>query len=326
MGEGEARRRRGSSCAGRRGPVGIRADAGDPGREEGWPSSTGPTACSACSCSRWPTWRTSSPWPISRRGCRWRGCSGPTTSSRRTCKRCGPHPGRRPPPRTFGRARGQPDPGQPPVEDCPRPGRLLVHIAPQVHGAAPGHLRSCRLRRRARARVGRRQPVVTLDGQVDQWQLPPGPRSRMSSDFLKTECGGVSEHVGAARELTASLDKSRKLKLTPFLAEDPGVDSGPDDRTPRCRDRLPSLAGRRPGLGRLDPVLGDAGGPRLDGVGRGPQSCGAASTASAGCSRSRCSPPLGASPARPRCCPARRPAPWSGWSSRSPVAPDRTAT
>ena len=68
------------------------------------------------------------------------------------------------------------------------------------------------------------------------------------------------------------LDKSRNQGLTPFLAEGPGRGLGPDDRAVRPgRDRLRAQAARRPGLGRLDPVLGDARGPRLDGVGRGPQ-------------------------------------------------------
>ena len=60
--------------------------------------------------------------------------------------------------------------------------------------------------------------------------------------------------------------------LAPFLADDPGVDSGPHDRPVHPGgDRLRAQAPGRTGVGRLHPQLGDAGGPRLDGLGGRPE-------------------------------------------------------
>ena len=66
------------------------------------------------------------------------------------------------------------------------------------------------------------------------------------------------------------LDRARNQGLPPFLAHEVGVDSGPMIAQYTAAGIVSEAeAPRGAGLGRLDPVVGHAGGPRLDGLGGG---------------------------------------------------------
>ena len=89
-------------------------------------------------------------------------------------------------------------------------------------------------------------------------------------DFLAIVAADVASI--SERRTDRFLDKARNHGLPPFLAADPGVDSGhmiAQYTQAAIVSELKRLA--VPGLGRLDPVVGDAGGPRLDGLVGRPQ-------------------------------------------------------
>ena len=78
---------------------------------------------------------------------------------------------------------------------------------------------------------------------------------------------------------TGSWTSRATTACTPFLADDPGVDSGhmiAQYTQAAIVSEMKRLA--VPAIGRLDPELGDAGGPRLDGLVAAPASCAAPST------------------------------------------------
>ena len=139
-----------------------------------------------------------------------------------------PHPGQAasasqpaPPPRRFG------DHGQPPHARLqPGAGRLLAALR------AAG--RRCRARHPRARPPGRRRaswppsidnPVLTADGRVGvQRQLPRRPgrlRAATSSPSRPPTSASMSE-----RRTDRFLDVHRNGGLPPFLADDPGVDSG----------------------------------------------------------------------------------------------------
>ena len=102
------------------------------------------------------------------------------------------------------------------------------------------------------------------------------------------------------------LDVARSHGLPPFLADDPGVDSGlMIAQYTQAAIVSRAQAARRPGIRRLDPDLGDAGGPRLDGLVGRAQAAPRRRRPRPACSRSRCSPP----PAASTCARRSQPAP-----------------
>ena len=96
-------------------------------------------------------------------------------------------------------------------------------------------------------------------------------------DFLAIVAADVASI--SERRTDRFLDKARNHGLPPFLADDPGVDSGhmiAQYTQAAIVSELKRLA--NPGLGRLDPVQRDAGGPRLDGLVGRPQAAARRST------------------------------------------------
>ncbi len=84
-------------------------------------------------------------------------------------------------------------------------------------------------------------------------------------DFLAIVAADVASI--SERRTDRFLDKARNHGLPPFLADDPGVDSGHMiAQYTQAAIVSRAQAARGAGVGRLDPVERDAGGPRLDGL------------------------------------------------------------
>ena len=145
-----------------------------------------------------------------------------------------------------------------------------LRCSPQVHGAARdtvAHAEQVAGRELASAIDN---PVVTLDGRVESNGNFHGAPVAYVLDFLAIVAADVASI--AERRTDRTLDVSRNNGLNTFLADDPGVDSGhmiAQYTQAAIVSELKRLA--NPGVGRLDPVLGDAGGPRLDGLVGGAQ-------------------------------------------------------
>lgn len=99
-----------------------------------------------------------------------------------------------------------------------------LRCAPQVHGAARDTLSHTR-------RVAERElasaidnPVVTLDGRIESNGNFHGAPVGYALDFLAIVVADVASM--SERRTDRFLDKSRNGGLPPFLAHDPGVDSG----------------------------------------------------------------------------------------------------
>ena len=147
-------------------------------------------------------------------------------------------------------------------------------------------------------------PVVLPDGRVESNGNFHGAPVAAVLDFLAIS---VADVAGIAERRTdRMLDASRSHGLPPFLAYEVGVDSGhmiAQYTQAGIVSELKRLA--VPGVRGLDPVIGDAGGPRLDGLARRGASCAAPSTGCAGSSPSRSSPRQGHWTSGRRCIPAR---------------------
>ena len=130
-----------------------------------------------------------------------------------------------------------------------------LRCAPQVHGAARDTV-DARGDRSPRASWRRAidNPVITLDGRVESNGNFHGAPVGYVLDFLAIAAADVASM--AERRTDRFLDVSRNHGLPPFLADDPGVDSGLHDRPVHAGgDRLRAQAPRRAGLRRLDPDL-----------------------------------------------------------------------
>ena len=161
--------------------------------------------------------------------------------------------------------------------------------------APAGARRRPRHRRRTPRTVAGRElaaaidnPVVTLDGRVESNGNFHGAPVGYVLDFLAIAVADVA--ACAERRTDRFLDAARNHGLPPFLADDPGVDSGhmiaqytPGRRSSRELKRLAVPAS-------VDsiPSSRDAGGPRLDGLARRPQAAPGGRRPRPGCSPSRC--------------------------------------
>lgn len=109
--------------------------------------------------------------------------------------------------------------------DCPRvQDAYSLRCAPQVHGAARdtlAHAQVVALRELASAIDN---PVVTLDGRVESNGNFHGAPIGYVLDFLAIAVADVASM--SERRTDRFLDKARNAGLNPFLADDPGVDSG----------------------------------------------------------------------------------------------------
>ena len=162
-----------------------------------------------------------------------------------------------------------------------------LRCAPQVHGAARdtvAHAASVAGRELATAVDN---PVVTLDGRVESNGNFHGAPVAYVLDFLAIAVADLASM--SERRTDRFLDVARNHGLPPFLAHDPGVDSG-------LMIAQYTAAGIVSELKRLAvpasvdsiPSLGDAGGPRVDGLVGRPQAAPRDRRARPACSRSRC--------------------------------------
>ena len=179
-----------------------------------------------------------------------------------------PQPGqaveRREPPRA---ARGLGDRGQPPLRRSPRPGRLLAALRAPGHRRRARHARARRARRRRRARVGDRQPD------------DPARRPRRVLRQLPRRAAGLRLRLPRDRRGRRRRDRraahrppARRLALArPAAVPRPGRrrELGHDARAVHAgRDGRREPPAGHAGERRLAAHERDAGGPRLDGVGR----------------------------------------------------------
>ena len=113
-------------------------------------------------------------------------------------------------------------------------------------------------------------PSVLPDGRVESCGHFHGAPVGFACDFLAiaaAEVGAIAE-----RRTDRMLDRTRSHGLPPFLAEDAGVNSGLmiahyTQAAMVAENRRLAVAGER----RLVADIGDAGRPRVDGLGRGAQ-------------------------------------------------------
>ena len=214
-----------------------------------------------------------------------------------TCARCSP--ARRSWPATAARTDTR-------VQDA-----YSLRCSPQVHGAARdtlAHAETVAARELASAIDN---PVVTLDGRVESNGNFHGAPVGYVLDFLAIAVADLASI--AERRTDRFLDVARSHGLPPFLADDPGVDSGHMiAQYTQAAHRLRAQAAGRPGLRRLDPVQRHAGGPRVDGLVGGAQAAPRRRRADPGAGDRAADRGPGAGPA----CPARRPRPPRPRSSR----------
>ena len=152
----------------------------------------------------------------------------------------------------------------------PRAGRLLAALRPAGRRRGPRHRRPRRPGRRLGARLGRRQPGrhPRRPGRV-QRQLPRRAgrlRARLPRDRRRRrrlDLGAPHRPVPRRRAQPRPAAVPRRRPRRRQRAHDRAVHPG--------RDRLGDEAAGGPGIRRLDPELGDAGGPRVDGLVGGPQ-------------------------------------------------------
>ena len=217
--------------------------------------------------------------------------------------------------------------------DCTRvQDAYSLRCAPQVHGAARDTVDARRRGRRPRA--GRR-PSTTRWCSPTAGSSPTATSTARRSPTCSTSWRSRSPtwRRSAERRTDRFLDVARSHGLPPFLADDPGVDSGHMiAQYTQAGDRLRAQAAGRPGQRRLDPVQRDAGGPRLDGLVGRAQAAPLGRRADAGARdrgahrrprRSTCARPLEPAPATGAVvAPAARagsraPAPTGTWRPRS---------
>ena len=99
-----------------------------------------------------------------------------------------------------------------------------LRCAPQVHGGARDTLQHALLVAGRELAAAVDNPVVTLDGRVESNGNFHGAPVAYVLDFLAIVAADVASM--SERRTDRFLDKSRSNGLPPFLADDPGVDSG----------------------------------------------------------------------------------------------------
>ena len=146
-----------------------------------------------------------------------------------------------------------------------------LRCSPQVHGAARDAMEYAATVAGRELASAVDNPVVLADeARVESNGNFHGAPVAYPLDFLAIVAADVASM--SERRTDRFLDKSRNQGLSPFLADDPGVDSGlmiAQYTSAGIVSELKRLA--VPGFGRLDPVERHAGGPRVDGLVGGPQ-------------------------------------------------------
>ena len=142
-----------------------------------------------------------------------------------------------------------------------------LRCSPAVHGAARDTLAHASVIADRELASSIDNPVVLPDGRVQSNGNFHGAPIAAVLDFLAisvADVAGICE-----RRTDRMLDASRSQGLPPFLAHEVGRRLRAHDRPVHPgRHRLGAEAAGRSGLGRFDPVVGDAGGPRVDGLAR----------------------------------------------------------
>ena len=152
-----------------------------------------------------------------------------------------------------------------------------LRCSPQVHGAARDTLAHAETVAERELASAIDNPVVTPDGRVVSNGNFHGAPVAYVLDFLAIAAADLASI--AERRTDRMLDVARSHGLPPFLADDPGVDSGhmiAQYTQAAIVSELKRLA--VPATRRLDPVLRHAGGPRVDGLVGGAQAAPRAST------------------------------------------------
>ncbi|HEU5388322.1 MAG TPA: histidine ammonia-lyase [Streptosporangiaceae bacterium] len=109
--------------------------------------------------------------------------------------------------------------------DCTRvQDAYSLRCSPQVHGAGRDTLAHARTVRDRELASAVDNPVVTLDGRVESNGNFHGAPVGYVLDFLAVAAADLASI--AERRTDRFLDKARNHGLPPFLADDPGVDSG----------------------------------------------------------------------------------------------------
>ena len=145
-----------------------------------------------------------------------------------------------------------------------------VRCAPQVNGAARDTRSHAERVALAELRSAIDNPVVLPDGRVESCGNFHGAPVAMACDFLAIAAADVG--AIAERRTDRLLDQTRSYGLPPFLTEDAGVNSGL--MLAHYTQAAMVAENRRlavPAAHRLAAHERDAGGPRLDGLGRGAQ-------------------------------------------------------
>jgi histidine ammonia-lyase len=99
-----------------------------------------------------------------------------------------------------------------------------LRCAPQVHGAARDTASHAAIVAERELAAAIDNPVVTLDGRVESNGNFHGAPVGYVLDFLAVAVADVASM--SERRIDRFLDRSRSNGLPPFLADDPGVDSG----------------------------------------------------------------------------------------------------
>jgi histidine ammonia-lyase len=111
------------------------------------------------------------------------------------------------------------------TKDCPRvQDAYSLRCAPQVHGAARDTCAHAAQVAAVELAAAIDNPVVTLDGRVESNGNFHGAPVGYALDFLAIVAADVASM--SERRTDRFLDRSRNQGLPPFLAADPGVDSG----------------------------------------------------------------------------------------------------
>ncbi|HEX2804592.1 MAG TPA: histidine ammonia-lyase, partial [Kineosporiaceae bacterium] len=109
--------------------------------------------------------------------------------------------------------------------ECPRvQDAYSLRCSPQVHGAARDTLEHAAANSRPATAAAIDNPVVTLDGRVESNGNFHGAPVGYVLDFLAIAVADVASI--SERRTDRFLDVARSHGLPPFLADDPGVDSG----------------------------------------------------------------------------------------------------
>ena len=157
------------------------------------------------------------------------------------------------------------------TEECTRvQDAYSLRCAPQVHGGARDTVEHAARVAAAELASAVDNPVVTPDGRVESNGNFHGAPVAYVLDFLAIVAADVASM--AERRTDRFLDQARNHGLPALPRRRPRRRLRPDDRAVHAgRDRLGDEAARRTRVGRLDPELGHAGGPRLDGLVGRPQ-------------------------------------------------------